>query len=122
MRLAGWTGAIGAAIRSATVLPRQVLGDQRRSPSSCWVWSFSTRCAGSSAQCAIGLAAERVGSAPVSLQAMSAAPSQDAAQEKSEVKGYFETTGFDRWNRIYSESDDVNRCSATSASATKNGG
>ena len=21
--------------------------------------------------------------------------------EKQEVKGYFETTGFDRWNRIY---------------------
>jgi magnesium-protoporphyrin O-methyltransferase len=34
----------------------------------------------------------------------------DAKQtEKAEVKGYFETTGFDRWNRIYSESDDVNR-------------
>ena len=31
------------------------------------------------------------------------------AAEKQEVKGYFETTGFDRWNRIYSESDDVNR-------------
>jgi magnesium-protoporphyrin O-methyltransferase len=29
--------------------------------------------------------------------------------EKQEVKGYFETTGFERWNRIYSESDDVNR-------------
>ena len=29
VRLAGWTGAIAAAIRSATVLPRQVLGDQR---------------------------------------------------------------------------------------------
>ena len=29
VRLAGWTGAVGAAIRSATVLPRQVLGDQR---------------------------------------------------------------------------------------------
>ena len=29
--------------------------------------------------------------------------------EKQEVKGYFETTGFDRWNRIYSESDDVNK-------------
>ena len=29
--------------------------------------------------------------------------------EKEEVKGYFETTGFDRWNRIYSESDDVNK-------------
>ena len=28
--------------------------------------------------------------------------------EKQEVKGYFETTGFERWNRIYSESDDVN--------------
>ena len=31
------------------------------------------------------------------------------AAEKQEVKGYFETTGFDRWNRIYSDSDDVNR-------------
>ena len=29
--------------------------------------------------------------------------------EKQEVKGYFESTGFDRWNRIYSESDDVNK-------------
>ena len=29
--------------------------------------------------------------------------------EKDEVKGYFETTGFDRWNRIYSESDEVNK-------------
>ena len=29
VRLASWTGAVGAAIRSATVLPRQVLGDQR---------------------------------------------------------------------------------------------
>jgi len=31
------------------------------------------------------------------------------AAEKQEVKGYFETTGFDRWNRIYSDSDDVNK-------------
>ena len=29
--------------------------------------------------------------------------------EKKVVKGYFETTGFDRWNRIYSDSDDVNK-------------
>ena len=29
--------------------------------------------------------------------------------EKQEVKGYFETTGFDRWNRIYSDTDDVNK-------------
>jgi magnesium-protoporphyrin O-methyltransferase len=29
--------------------------------------------------------------------------------EKEEVKGYFETTGFERWNRIYSESDEVNK-------------
>ena len=28
--------------------------------------------------------------------------------EKAEVQAYFESTGFDRWNRIYSESDDVN--------------
>jgi magnesium-protoporphyrin O-methyltransferase len=33
----------------------------------------------------------------------------EKAAEKAEVKGYFETTGFDRWNRIYSESDDVNK-------------
>ena len=34
---------------------------------------------------------------------------QDAKQaEKAEVKGYFETTGFERWNRIYSDSDEVN--------------
>jgi magnesium-protoporphyrin O-methyltransferase len=36
-------------------------------------------------------------------------PGQDAkASEKQEVKGYFETTGFERWNRIYSHSDAVN--------------
>ena len=33
----------------------------------------------------------------------------DKQAEKQEVKGYFETTGFDRWNRIYSESTEVNR-------------
>jgi magnesium-protoporphyrin O-methyltransferase len=34
----------------------------------------------------------------------------DAKQaEKAEVKGYFETTGFERWNRIYSDSDEVNK-------------
>ena len=34
---------------------------------------------------------------------------KDKQNEKQEVKGYFETTGFDRWNRIYSDSDDVNK-------------
>ncbi len=29
--------------------------------------------------------------------------------EKIEVVNYFNGTGFDRWNRIYSESDDVNK-------------
>ncbi len=39
-------------------------------------------------------------------------PSPEAAgkqAEKEEVKGYFETTGFERWNRIYSDSDAVNK-------------
>ena len=36
-------------------------------------------------------------------------PEAQKAAEKQEVKGYFETTGFDRWNRIYSESADVNK-------------
>lgn len=34
---------------------------------------------------------------------------KDKLAEKQEVKGYFESTGFDRWNRIYSDSDDVNK-------------
>jgi magnesium-protoporphyrin O-methyltransferase len=34
---------------------------------------------------------------------------ESTQDEKQEVKGYFETTGFDRWNRIYSDSSDVNR-------------
>jgi magnesium-protoporphyrin O-methyltransferase len=33
----------------------------------------------------------------------------DKQTEKQVVKGYFETTGFERWNRIYSETDDVNK-------------
>ena len=33
----------------------------------------------------------------------------EKAAEKQVVKGYFETTGFERWNRIYSDSDDVNK-------------
>ena len=33
----------------------------------------------------------------------------DKQTEKQEVKWYFETTGFERWNRIYSETDDVNK-------------
>ena len=41
---------------------------------------------------------------------MSPEPLLDNKQaEKQEVKGYFETTGFERWNRIYSETDDVNK-------------
>jgi magnesium-protoporphyrin O-methyltransferase len=32
----------------------------------------------------------------------------EKAAEKAEVKGYFEATGFDRWNRIYSDSGEVN--------------
>ena len=33
----------------------------------------------------------------------------EKAAEKDEVKTYFESTGFDRWNRIYSDSEDVNK-------------
>jgi magnesium-protoporphyrin O-methyltransferase len=29
--------------------------------------------------------------------------------EKAEVQAYFESTGFERWNRIYSDSDEVNK-------------
>jgi magnesium-protoporphyrin O-methyltransferase len=36
-------------------------------------------------------------------------PQAEKAAEKIEVKSYFETTGFERWNRIYSDSDAVNK-------------
>ena len=29
--------------------------------------------------------------------------------EKAEVQAYFESTGFERWNRIYSDSEEVNK-------------
>jgi len=35
-------------------------------------------------------------------------PYLDKKAEKAEVKNYFNGMGFDRWNRIYSESDEVN--------------
>lgn len=42
-------------------------------------------------------------------QATANSSSGQADAEKAEVKGYFETTGFERWNRIYSDSEDVNK-------------
>lgn len=39
-----------------------------------------------------------------------AAPTtSEKAAEKLEVRDYFNSTGFERWNRIYSDSDDVNK-------------
>ena len=40
------------------------------------------------------------------------APTEAQAEtqaEKAEVQAYFESTGFERWNRIYSDSEEVNR-------------
>jgi magnesium-protoporphyrin O-methyltransferase len=45
---------------------------------------------------------------PADLQT-SASNTAAKQAEKAEVKGYFETTGFERWNRIYSDSDAVNK-------------
>jgi len=33
----------------------------------------------------------------------------NAVDDKTEVREYFNTEGFNRWNKIYSESDDVNK-------------
>ena len=35
--------------------------------------------------------------------------STETAAEKAEVQAYFNSTGFERWNRIYSDSSEVNR-------------
>jgi magnesium-protoporphyrin O-methyltransferase len=47
-------------------------------------------------------------SAPQARPDAAASPADAKAAEKVEVKDYFETTGFERWNRIYSDSDEVN--------------
>ena len=44
--------------------------------------------------------------APTETQAATQAETQ---AEKAEVQAYFESTGFERWNRIYSNSEEVNR-------------
>jgi magnesium-protoporphyrin O-methyltransferase len=33
---------------------------------------------------------------------------ESTVDDKTEVREYFNTEGFNRWNKIYSESDDVN--------------
>lgn len=43
---------------------------------------------------------------------MATSPAPDAGSklaEKAEVRDYFNSTGFERWKRIYSDSDDVNK-------------
>ncbi len=42
-------------------------------------------------------------------QAQATAAQDAKAAEKAEVQAYFNSTGFERWNRIYSESEAVNR-------------
>ncbi len=39
---------------------------------------------------------------------LSAAVEVETADDKTEVREYFNTEGFSRWNKIYSETDDVN--------------
>jgi magnesium-protoporphyrin O-methyltransferase len=45
---------------------------------------------------------------PTATGADAAAPADAKQAEKAEVQAYFESTGFERWNRIYSDSDEVN--------------
>jgi magnesium-protoporphyrin O-methyltransferase len=45
---------------------------------------------------------------PADLQPSTAAADCPKAAEKAEVKGYFESTGFERWKRIYSDTAEVN--------------
>jgi magnesium-protoporphyrin O-methyltransferase len=45
---------------------------------------------------------------PAATGAAAAAPADAKQAEKAEVQAYFESTGFERWNRIYSDSDEVN--------------
>ena len=41
-------------------------------------------------------------------QSRAPTPLASTVDDKTEVREYFNTEGFNRWNKIYSESDDVN--------------
>ena len=43
-----------------------------------------------------------------SVKAVSPVPLRMVVDDKTEVREYFNNEGFNRWNKIYSESDDVN--------------
>lgn len=45
---------------------------------------------------------------PSSLQTSATSSRLSAVDDKTEVREYFNTEGFNRWNKIYSESDEVN--------------
>ena len=48
------------------------------------------------------------GFVPAASPTFSATSLQSTVDDKTEVREYFNTEGFSRWNKIYSESDDVN--------------
>ena len=48
------------------------------------------------------------GFVPATRPAFSLTSLQSTVDDKTEVREYFNTEGFNRWNKIYSESDDVN--------------
>jgi magnesium-protoporphyrin O-methyltransferase len=48
------------------------------------------------------------GFAPASLSTRKNSVLSSTVDDKTEVREYFNTEGFNRWNKIYSESDDVN--------------
>jgi magnesium-protoporphyrin O-methyltransferase len=45
---------------------------------------------------------------PASTRSASTSALLSTVDDKTEVREYFNTEGFNRWNKIYSESDDVN--------------
>lgn len=45
---------------------------------------------------------------PQAVYQKSSVSLQSAVDDKTEVREYFNTEGFNRWNKIYSDSDEVN--------------
>lgn len=56
-----------------------------------------------------GGAAALVATHPLWLKALGVQKPKEATDDKTEVEQYFNTVGFERWNKIYSESDEVNK-------------
>ena len=57
----------------------------------------------------VGHRSDRPGARPGRRRRRAAQAAEKGGDEKESVKAYFNEVGFERWSRIYSDTDDVNK-------------